>query len=226
MPILMVIRRQRLRAANGQMSDERTNKNFYFIGGYLCLDLINTQIVEGGRPVDLLTDFGDFVSWLLQARVLDAGMAKELIGTWGGTREAERTFNRAVDFRAALRHMMERIVHGKSAPQTAIARINELLHNQVGHTEIKRAKGGFEKHFQADFQEPIHLLWPVAESAGDLLTYGELSLIKKCENAACVLFFYDTTKNHSRRWCSMSACGNRMKVAAHYRRLRTSTPTS
>lgn len=31
--------------------------------------------------------------------------------------------------------------------------------------------------------------------------------------AACILFFYDTTKNYSRRWCSMSACGNRMKVA-------------
>jgi predicted RNA-binding Zn ribbon-like protein len=35
-----------------------------------------------------------------------------------------------------------------------------------------------------------------------------------------VLFFYDTTKNHARRWCSMAFCGNRHKVAAHYRRLR------
>jgi predicted RNA-binding Zn ribbon-like protein len=33
-----------------------------------------------------------------------------------------------------------------------------------------------------------------------------------------VLFFYDTTKNHARRWCSMAFCGNRHKVAAHYRR--------
>jgi predicted RNA-binding Zn ribbon-like protein len=35
-----------------------------------------------------------------------------------------------------------------------------------------------------------------------------------------VLFFYDTTKNHARHWCSMTICGNRSKVAAHYRRLR------
>jgi predicted RNA-binding Zn ribbon-like protein len=54
----------------------------------------------------------------------------------------------------------------------------------------------------------------------DLLCYADPSLVKKCENAACVLFFYDTTKNHSRRWCSMRVCGNRMKVAAHYQRLR------
>ncbi len=79
--------------------------------------------------------------------------------------------------------------------------------------------GGFEKRFRAEFREPAQLLWPVAESACDLLCYADLTLVKKCENPICVLFFYDTTKNHSRRWCSMSVCGNRMKVAAHYQRL-------
>jgi predicted RNA-binding Zn ribbon-like protein len=34
------------------------------------------------------------------------------------------------------------------------------------------------------------------------------------------LQFYDASKNHSRRWCSMNACGNRMKAALHYRRSR------
>ena len=53
-----------------------------------------------------------------------------------------------------------------------------------------------------------------------VLCYADLALVKKCENPVCVLFFYDTSKNHSRRWCSMSVCGNRMKVAAHYQRLR------
>jgi lactoylglutathione lyase len=46
-------------------------------------------------------------------------------------------------------------------------------------------------------------LLPVAESAADLLTVRDLSLLRKCENPACVLFFYDTTKNDARRWCSM-----------------------
>jgi predicted RNA-binding Zn ribbon-like protein len=44
--------------------------------------------------------------------------------------------------------------------------------------------------------------------------------VKKCRNSACILFFYDMTKNHARQWCSMRLCGNRMKVAAHYRRQR------
>jgi len=48
--------------------------------------------------------------------------------------------------------------------------------------------------------------------------------VKACQNPQCVLLFYDTTKNHARRWCSMAACGNRAKVAAHYQRARRPAP--
>lgn len=58
----------------------------------------------------------------------------------------------------------------------------------------------------------------LAEAAARLLTEKDLTLVRRCENPACVLHFYDTSRNHRRRWCSMDICGNRMKVAAHYRR--------
>jgi predicted RNA-binding Zn ribbon-like protein len=35
-----------------------------------------------------------------------------------------------------------------------------------------------------------------------------------------VLYFYDTTKNHRRQWCSVAMCGNRHKVAEFRRRQR------
>jgi predicted RNA-binding Zn ribbon-like protein len=203
------------------ISDEPKGNTFILIGNYLCLDFVNTLIVQNGRPVDLLSRFDDLAVWLGQSRVLDMERSKTMVRSWGKDREAARVIERARAFRATLRHMVERVVQGKAVPQTVVDQINELLQHHVGHGQLRRVKGGFEKRFQSDFREPIHLLWPVAESACDLLAYGDLSLIRKCENVACVLFFYDTTKNHSRRWCSMSACGNRMKAAAHYRRLRT-----
>jgi predicted RNA-binding Zn ribbon-like protein len=204
---------------------ERQGKKFILLGNYLWLDFINTLIARDGQPVDFLSRFDDLIGWLGQTRVLDAEQSKAIIRNWSEDREAEKVLERAREFRAGLRHMAEKIVKGKAVPQTAVDQINELLQYQAGHGALRRVKGGFEKQFQSEFREPIHLLWPVAESACDLLAYGDLSLIKKCENVACVLFFYDTTKNHSRRWCRMSACGNRMKVAAHYRRLRTSDTT-
>ncbi|WP_422121526.1 CGNR zinc finger domain-containing protein [Providencia huaxiensis] len=41
-----------------------------------------------------------------------------------------------------------------------------------------------------------------------------MQYIRQCEASDCVLYFLDLTKSHRRRWCSMSTCGNRMKVAA------------
>jgi len=58
------------------------------------------------------------------------------------------------------------------------------------------------------------LLVPVAEAVANLLAEGDFSLVRKCESADCTLWFYDRTKSHHRRWCSMAQCGNRMKVAA------------
>jgi predicted RNA-binding Zn ribbon-like protein len=33
-----------------------------------------------------------------------------------------------------------------------------------------------------------------------------------------VLYFYDTTKNHRRQWCSAASCGNRHKVSQFRKR--------
>jgi predicted RNA-binding Zn ribbon-like protein len=202
------------------MTKDRTSKKFYLIGNYLCLDFINTEAVAEGRPVNLLTGFDDPISWLVETKVLEPRQAEEIVAPWVGKPEAEKALAHALEFRAVLRHMAERLVKGKSVPMAAIASINDLLNNQVSYAEVRRTRGGFKKHIHANFTEPGHLLLPIAESACDLLCYSDFSRIKKCENDACVLFFYDTTKNHSRRWCSMSACGNRMKVAAYYRRIR------
>jgi predicted RNA-binding Zn ribbon-like protein len=207
-------------AEGAAMSETVSGKEFYFIGNYLCLDFVNTQVVRGGQQIDLLDSFEALVSWLTQAQVLDGSKAEELMKTWGEKPESAGVLKRALDFRADLREMTEQLDSGKAVSQSVIVQTNEFLRQPAGYTELEQTEEGFEKRFRADYKEPIHLLRPIAESACDLLCYAALPLIKKCGNEECVLIFYDTTKNHSRRWCSMSACGNRMKVASHYRRLR------
>jgi predicted RNA-binding Zn ribbon-like protein len=63
-------------------------------------------------------------------------------------------------------------------------------------------------------EKPEDLIVPVAHLAAEFLSSADYSAIRKCENPDCILFFYDTSKNHTRRWCSMGLCGNRAKVAA------------
>nr|WP_272885753.1 CGNR zinc finger domain-containing protein [Fictibacillus marinisediminis] len=39
-----------------------------------------------------------------------------------------------------------------------------------------------------------------------------------CEGGTCGWIFIDTTRNRSRRWCSMDDCGNPEKARRHYKR--------
>jgi predicted RNA-binding Zn ribbon-like protein len=190
------------------------------VANHRCLDFVNTEIIEQGRRVNLLHDFADLVGWLQQAQLLGVAQAKEVFRRWGRTSKAADALAQALAFRRVLREMTEGIVRGEQPSTGALAKINAVLRDHAVHVGLVRTRQGFERVVSFQPREPIHLLGPVAEAASDLLCHGDLSLILKCKNPRCILYFYDTTKNHARRWCSMTVCGNRMKVAAHYRRRR------
>jgi predicted RNA-binding Zn ribbon-like protein len=194
---------------------------FLFVANQLCLDFINTQFVLNGQPVDLLATFSDLVRWLVQVDLVSEEEAKKIERQWGRQPQGTETLEQARAFRATLGEMVERIAAGRPVPQDAIEAINEMLRYRIGYPQLTRRSGKFERGYHAESQESNQLLGSLAEAASDLLCTCVFSLIKKCQNPACVLFFYDTTKNHARHWCSMTICGNRSKVAAHYRRHRS-----
>ena len=40
--------------------------------------------------------------------------------------------------------------------------------------------------------------------------------VRECAAPACPVIYLDTSRNRSRRWCSMEDCGNRAKARRHY----------
>jgi len=46
-----------------------------------------------------------------------------------------------------------------------------------------------------------------------LLAAGDRHLVRQCDGVDCTMWFYDRTKAHRRRWCSMALCGNRPRHA-------------
>jgi len=54
----------------------------------------------------------------------------------------------------------------------------------------------------------------------DTLARQSPGRLRPCANAECRLFLVDHSKAGTARWCSMAACGNRMKARRHYRRAR------
>jgi len=59
--------------------------------------------------------------------------------------------------------------------------------------------------------------WLAAEGYLDLLKEWP-ERIRQCQHPQCVLWYVDTSPGGSRRWCSMSLCGNRVKAGRHYQR--------
>ena len=200
-------------------SRTRLQQPFLFVGNHPCLDFINTQMIVRGNPTDLLGGYGDLVAWLVQASMVDKAQAAVVMTQWN-RKDQEQLFEQGIRFRATLREMTARIVARKSIPDSAIASINHILSQCPGYPQLVHKKGGYSRQFQSQAAPKDGVLAPLAEAASDLLCSGELSLVKKCGNPSCILYFYDTTKNHTRNWCSMQLCGNRKKVAAHYQRKR------
>jgi predicted RNA-binding Zn ribbon-like protein len=198
----------------------REVQKFIIIADNLSLDFLNTQIVDDGRPKDLLNDFEDFVEWSEAVKLLQPVQAEKLIHDWGRPSETKRFFNELKEFRRALREMVEAITKIKAVKPSTIKMINSVLNQGYGYHELVKTESGFEKRFRTNFDKPQQLLTPIAESAADLISYGNSKNLRKCESSTCVLYFYDTTKNHRRRWCSINACGNRAKAAAFYKRTR------
>ena len=86
------------------------------------------------------------------------------------------------------------------------------------HGRLFSSRGEFLHEVAAEPMSPIAALTPIAEAVIELLTQARPERIRQCADEDCVLWFIDRSRNGRRRWCSMATCGNRNKVAAHYRR--------
>ncbi len=197
---------------------------FILVGNYLCLDFLNTELVEGGRPVELLSNFSDLAEWLFETEVVDAQGKREITRKWHDHAARASALEQAREFRVALRRIVEKTVQAKPVGKSGIDEINRILRKHSEYYYLQREEHEYRMRSHLLFDQPVQLLSPVAKSAADLLVNANSSLIKECGNPDCPLYYYDTSKNQTRRWCSMKLCGNRMKAANHYKRKKQQVP--
>ena len=196
-------------------------QKFEFVGHYKCLDFVNTKFTKAdGHQVDGLRSIEDLIEWLRESRLINRSHVQRVLKSCARDDAAVRVYQNAIVLREALREMAAKLVARWPAPRESLEAINKTMRKRPGCKLLARSSGRFEEMTRLDPDEPEQLLVPVAQSASDLLCHGDLALVKRCANPACGAFFYDTSKNHTRRWCSTTGCGNRMRVAAHYRRSR------
>ena len=163
-------------------------------GEPFALDLCNTQWIADGRTYDALDDPAWTRSWLRGHGFTESG--PEVVTALRATREA-------------LRAVLD--TPGDAAEE----KLNEVL---------RRGRTTYALRAGEPRQEPeVDAGWlPAWQAARNYLELaGERpDRLRRCANPACILHFFDTSRNGGRRWCSMEGCGNRTKAARHYQRVR------
>lgn len=187
------------------------------LGERLCLDFVNTiESPLGAHTEDFLRAFPDLARWARHVGLLDDAATARLLDE-GARRPAAaaEAFERALDLRAALTAIFRAVAHGKTPVASDLARLQRAYLAALAHARLAPTERGYAWVEAADALE--RPLWAVARSAVEVLTTDESARIKQCPGADdCGWFFYDTSKNGRRRWCSMEGCGSRVKMRRQY----------
>ena len=167
------------------------------------LEFLNTRPMVEGKLQDQLQSDVDVLSTLKR------------LG-WTTRFEGTGLLAPATELREEIRRL---VACRKEEKSFNPATLNQFLREGTSHVKLLKSKEGsltVERVWESE--TPRQVLAPLAEAAAGLLASGDFSLIRRCESDQCVLWFYDRTKSHHRRWCSMTSCGNRHKVAAFRQR--------
>jgi len=203
-------------------------------GGRLCLDFANTWSASSGEH---LNTYADLVSFAEESGVLDAEDAARLRAD-AASRPArtDAVMERAYTLRAASYAIFSKVAAGRALEAEDLEMLNYEVAASMRHLRVEadtKLRGDAETLARTEADAPLSFrwawnaldldrpLWDIARSAAELLVDDEdRRRVRECGGAACRWLFLDTTKNRSRQWCSMQACGNRQKARRHYQRVR------
>ena len=204
---------------------ETAAKDLQLAGGQLCLGFINTVNDHvSDHPEEYLTSYAELVAWSQHTHTITEAEAQHLLeGASQRPNQAADTLAAAISFREALYRVFLAALDGTTPAADDLAVFNAIRAQALAHSEIAPAADGFDWRWTGREQELGWMLWPVARSAAELLLSPDLKRVKECGGPGCGWLFLDTSKNYTRRWCSMEGCGNRAKARGHYHRKRQGT---
>ena len=185
---------------------------FELIGGHPALDLVNTldwRFREKG-PEELLPAYGDVLRFGGQCRLMSPAQARRLLRNTG-TGKAAHVAAEVRRMRECAARIFYAVIGGNDPPPEAIDDLESRHRESGAHRHLSWSDNHLVWEF-ADIVAPEFPLWMLTLEVVDLLSSDQLRLLRECGDPDCRWLFLDTSKNHTRRWCDMKICGNRMKA--------------
>ena len=206
--------------------ERRPRPAAFFIADAPALDFLNSVCAPWGELFEWLEHGEDLLAWLQEAGLIGESVVDKL-----RSQVSPEALDKVAAQARELREWWRGIVScyaGQALPEVPMAELeplNRLLRSDRHYQQLyvldsaaDASHGPLGLQIQRQWQSADQLLLPLATVMAELLVQADFRQIKNCEGPSCPLWFYDVSKNHRRRWCSMAVCGNRAKAAAHRQR--------
>jgi predicted RNA-binding Zn ribbon-like protein len=180
---------------------------FELIAGHPALDLVNTldwRFRKEG-PEDFLKGYDDLVRFSEQSKILTVAQARKLRHAAGA-----RVLKRCIELREAIAEILYAGLDGRSPSPASLRTLERSIQAARLQQHLRWKEEKLEWHWRENNAELP--LWALSMSAVDLMLSEDIHKLRACDNPECRWLFLDTSKNHTRRWCDMQVCGNRMKA--------------
>lgn len=201
------------------MSVSKSISTLRFDGGILCLDFVNT--IDNRKKVgtcDYLSTFKDLLLWYARTGALSPKIIHTLERLAKDyPQKAAVVFEKSLVLRELLHRLFTVMIAGKSPAPADLMQFNTYIGEAYANIELTAAG---KLQFNAPALEQVY--WWLVKSAVELYTAGKPAQIKECP--ACGWLFLDKSRNGSRKWCSMSTCGDVDKVTRNYQRTKRKKP--
>lgn len=192
---------------------------FDLSGGHPALDFVNTLDDRFDEaPVELLPDYGALLRFAEQTKLLDPAQAR-LLAKSVHPNAAVRASRSARELREALATAFYGNLEGRPPPASAMRTLERHFLAADRHRELRWQEAAASNRqqgmkwqwgrFAKDADLPV---WIIAGQASQLMLSDAIQRVRACGADTCRWLFLDTSKNHTRRWCNMKVCGNRMKA--------------
>jgi len=187
------------------------------LGGRLAVDFANAPSYPGMPARE--PSWEELVAFLEASGVVSRERGANLLALPDSDpQSAEKILSRAIRLREGLRKAFAAMVRKERVIAEWIAPINEILRITEGHDELMQDGVAWKLEFMAREGGLDWLLAAVARSAAEIIAEGSQARLRMCANPSCSLYFFDSSRTHRRRWCSMAICGNRRKVSSFAKR--------
>ncbi len=188
------------------------------LGEKLCLDFVNTASWhESEKPIENLNDIETFIDWCAFMGIIDDSSKNQFyLYLSEDSFNNNQILNEIIEIREVIFRIFRNIAFNEEYKNEDMIKLINYLPKIYKDVDLTKNDYNFTIRIKPDAKNIISLIFPVIQSAIELLTQEDMNRIKICGGERCGWLFYDTSRNNSRKWCSMADCGNREKSKRHY----------